>query len=501
MQESFRSGARFGLDIVRPKPEKDRTPSMQRAQLKSFLTVCLLFTAGAFGSSASAGTVWPQFRGPNCSGVSDSDKPPVEFGPKTNLLWKTELPSGVSSPCVWRDRVFLTAFASNQLETICIARRNGRILWRQTAPTGRIEATNPTSSPASATPAADGKRVYVYFGSFGLLAYDFKGREVWRKPLPIPATLNGSGTSPALMEDRLIVNRDQEEGKSSVLALDARTGRSLWEAPRPEFFSSYGTPVSWKRGRTTDVVLTGSYRVVGYDLKGGTEKWSARGLEALSVCPTPVIGENQLYVMSYSFGASKMPAYGELTTEMDKDGDQKISREEAPGFLKGLFDLLDKNKDGLVSEVEWNANLAMLNKGEHGVFAVRAPGNGDVTATHVVWKQKRGAATVSSPLFYRGRVYVVQDGGRVTCYAAKAGTILFEQERLGTEGAYHASPVAADGKIYFASTRGTVSVVEAGDTLKVLAQNKLSETIAATPAIADNILYVRTANHLWAFGK
>jgi len=494
-------GPSFGLDIRHAIPEKGRTPSMQYAHSKSFLTACILFAAGACSSSVSAGTTWPQFRGPNCSGVSDAEKPPVDFGPTTNLLRKIEMPSGVSSPCVWRDRVFLTAFQSNQLETICVSRREGRILWRRTAPAERIETTNPTSSPASATPATDGKHVYVYFGSFGVLAYDFKGRETWRKPLPIPASLNGSGTSPALMEGRVIVNRDQEEGKSSILALDARTGRTLWETPRPEFYSSYSTPVLWKRGRSSDVVLAGSYRVVGYNLKDGAERWSARGLEALSVCPTPVIGEDQLYAMSYSFGGSKMPTYVELSAEMDKDGDKQISRKEATGFLKTLFDLLDKNKDAHVTEEEWNANVAMLNKGEHGVFAVCAPGNGDVTDTHVAWRQKRGAATVSSPLFYRGRIYVVQDGGRVTCYEAKTGRILFEQERLGADGAYHASPVAANGKIYFASTRGTVSVVEAGDTLKVLAQNKLSESIAATPAIADHKLYVRTATHLWAFGE
>jgi outer membrane protein assembly factor BamB len=473
---------------------------MQSARSKSFLMVAYVaFTAST--CSISAASIWPQFRGPNCSGVSDSDKPPVEFGSTTNLLWKIELPPGLSSPCVWQERIFLTGFESNKLETICIRRRDGNILWRQTAPAEKIEATNPTSSPASATPATDGKRVYVYFGSFGVLAYDFKGGESWLQPLPVPALLNGSGTSPALMEGRLIINRDQEEGKSSVLALDARTGRALWETPRPEFFSSYGTPVLWKRGKISEVVLTGSYRVVGYDLKSGSERWSARGLEALSVCPTPVIGDDQLYAMSYSFGGSKMPTFAEITSEMDKDGDHKVSRDEAGGFLKAIFDLIDKSKDAFVAEEEWNANLAMLNKGEHGVFAVRAPGDGDVTATHVAWKQKRGAATVSSPLFYQGRVYMVQDGGRVTCYEAKRGNLLFEQERLDADGEYHASPVAANGKVYFASTRGVVSAIEAGNTLKVLARNNLAERIAATPAITDNKLYIRTATHLWAFGE
>ena len=492
------------LDIARTNPEETAMLSKRSAQsniLPLLAAGHMLLAAGLGSLPASAASMWPQFRGPNCSGVADKDKPPVEFGPTTNLLWKLAMPAGLSSPCIWRDRIFLTASESNRLETICISRREGRILWRQTAPAERIETTNPTSSPASATPATDGKRVYVYFGSFGALAYDFKGREVWRRPLPIPASLNGSGTSPALMERRLVLNRDQEEGKSSVLALDGRTGRILWETPRPESFSSYGTPIFWKRGKTAEAVLTGSYRVVGYDLGNGAERWSARGLEALSVCPTPVLGEGQLYAMSYSFGGSKMPAYASIRAEMDKNGDQKISRSEAGGMLEVLFVIADQNKDALVSEDEWNANVAMLTKGEHGVFALRAPGRGDVTATHVAWRQKRGAATVSSPLYYRGRVYAVQDGGRVTGYQAKTGTVLFEQERLDAPGEYHASPVAADGKIYFASTRGMVSVIEAGDRLKVLARNKLDERIAATPAITDDKLYIRTATHLWAFGE
>ena len=132
---------------------------------------------------------------------------------------------------------------------------------------------------------------------------------------------------------------------------------------------------------------------------------------------------------------------------------------------------------------------------------MRAPGEGDVTGTHVTWKAKRGVATVPSPLFYRGRIHLIQDGGRATCYDAKTGQPLYEQERLEVLGQYWASPIAADGKIYFASTRGNIAVIEAADSVKVLARNKLEERIDATPAIADNKFYVRTAKHLWAFGK
>ena len=181
----------------------------------------------------------------------------------------------------------------------------------------------------------------------------------------------------------------------------------------------------------------------------------------------------------------------------------RLSRAEAPAnFVEpGGLDLTDLNKDGFITEHEWTEFMARIRRGEHGLFALRAPGAGDVTATHVVWKNKRGVSAVASPLFYRGRVYVVQDGGRVTCYDAETGVPRYQQERLGVEGAYHASPVAAGGRIFFCAKPGTVTAVAAGDSLQILARNVLGETIIATPAIADDTIYVRTAEHLWAFGE
>jgi outer membrane protein assembly factor BamB len=277
----------------------------------------------------------------------------------------------------------------------------------------------------------------------------------------------------------------------------------VWETPRPKFNSSYATPILWQRDDVKDVVLAGSLRVVGYGLKDGKERWSATGLEALSVCPTPVLGDGQLYAMSRSMGGMTLPLFSSQLKEMDKNSDQKIAFAEGAGMFgsKQVFNAIDEDRDGFITEAEWNASGAMMSKGEHGIFAVRAPGTGDVTGTHVIWKGTRGSATVPSPLFYRGRVHLVQDGGRATCYRAKTGEALYEQERLEADGQYWASPIAANGKVYFASTRGNIAVIEAADTMKVLARNKLGQRITATPAIADDKLYLRTATHLWAFGQ
>ncbi|MEO6182891.1 MAG: PQQ-binding-like beta-propeller repeat protein, partial [Verrucomicrobiota bacterium] len=384
---------------------KQLPPPFRVSRLLFFVNILTMswFAGILCGERAGAVSIWPQFRGPNSQGVDDSGQPPVAFGPETNLLWKVQVPSGVSSPCLWGNHIFLTAHEAGKLSTLCIDRRDGKILWRMPAPTDKVEEVHKTSNPASATPVTDGKRVYVYFASFGLIAYDYNGREQWKKPLPVPFVVNGSGTSPALCNGRLILNCDQQGGKSVLLALEPRNGKTLWQTPRPDFPSGYTTPVWWKHDGAEEIVVVGSLRVVGYGLTDGKERWSARGLEAVSVCPTPALGDGQLYVMSRSLGegGSKLPAFPGLLGLMDKNGDGKIAIEEAVGPLRqnGAFEFIDRDRDGFVTAAEWTESEKFISKGESGIFALRAPGTGDVTETHVAWKQKRAVASVSSPLF------------------------------------------------------------------------------------------------------
>jgi outer membrane protein assembly factor BamB len=163
--------------------------------------------------------------------------------------------------------------------------------------------------------------------------------------------------------------------------------------------------------------------------------------------------------------------------------------------------MTDGNKDGLVTKGEWDATLAFLRSNEDNVQAIRPGGSGDSSSSHVAWKASRGISEMPSPLFYRGRLYFVRNGGMVTSYTPDSGRVVLDRQRLGTLGQYVASPIAADGRIYAASETGTIVVFRAGDTLEVVARNDLGESITATPAIADHKLYVRTANHLWAFGS
>jgi outer membrane protein assembly factor BamB len=394
----------------------------------------------------------------------------------------------------------VTGFGKGKLESICIDRRDGKVLWRQTAPAVRIERVNGLNSPATPTPVADGERVYVYFGSYGLIAYDHEGREQWRKPLPILNVRHGTGTSPILAGGRLVVNGDQEDMKSFLIAVDPRNGETIWRIPRPACFSSHTTPVYWRRQGAEEVIVAGSIRLVAYDLKDGSERWSCRGLEAISICPTPVIGDGIAFAMSYSM-EQKLETFDELLGKLDKNGDGKVSWNESPRIIRDVFSIIDLNRDGLLAREEWDANFAIFKQAENGLFAVGAPERGDVTGTHVLWKEKRGMPEASSPLYYRGRVFIVKDGGLASCFDAKTGRALYVTKRVGAEGQYFASPVAADGKVYIASRTGVVSVIEAGDSLNVLARNDLGEAITATPAIVDNKLYVRTAENLYAFGE
>jgi outer membrane protein assembly factor BamB len=343
--------------------------------------------------------------------------------------------------------------------------------------------------------------VGVYHATFGLVGYDFSGKELWRKPMPGLLTRNGSGTSPAMLDGRLVLNCDVEEGNSFLAAFDPATGKELWRTPRPEFMSGYTTPVRWQHDGRDEVVVSGSLRVVGYDLRSGKQSWTIAGTEAVSVCPTPVIGDGLLFVMSRSMSGSSLPEFAMLALGVDKDGDGKISRDEIPKVFieQGMFSGIDQDHDGFITEKEWATAKAFLAQADYGIFALKRPGEGNLTTNQIAWKHKKGVASVSSPLFYGGRVYVVQDGGRVTCMEAKGGRKLYEQERLEADGEYYASPVAANSHIYYCSSRGTVTVAKAGDTVEVVARNAIGESILATPAIADDTLYIRAGNQLFAF--
>jgi hypothetical protein len=193
----------------------------------------------------------------------------------------------------------------------------------------------------------------------------------------------------------------------------------------------------------------------------------------------------------------------DMLKDLDKDKDGAISREEGEKAFAGFFDNQDANKDGKVSREEWDAIAKFISEGKDAAFALKAGGTGDVTETHMLWKKTKGLPNIPSALVYRGQYVMVKDGGVVTAYDMKTGDEVY-QKRVAGAGAYYASPVAAGGHIYFTNlTDGEVTVLKAGSAdVEVVAKNPpLGERVAATPAIADNTLYIRTAGHLYAFAE
>lgn len=468
----------------------------------------LLLTLGlaAHSSAPAAETWWPQFRGPNCSGVSDTARPPAEFGPGKNQLWKVAVPSGLSSPCVWGDRLFLTAFADGKLETRAHARRDGKLLWQRVVPAAQLEEFHQSEgSPAASTCATDGQRVVSYFGSFGLICHDFAGQELWRHPLPRAETAGGfgSGASPTLAGGLVLLNRDLLRG-CSLLAVDVQTGKQVWETPRPDVTQSFGSAITWKNQGVDEVVMSGSLKLKGYDLRTGKERWSYTGLPSFT-CTTPVLGDGLLFFGGWSPGKSDapMPTFAQLAAGLDKNKDGAITPDEAKGTdLEPFFRAQDFNGDGKITAEDLEGLKSMMAKGENLLVAFKPGLAGEVSAGQVAWKQSRGLPYVPSPVLYQGRIYLVKDGGLASSFEAKTGQIHYQQERLDAIGGYYASPIAADGRIFVASLNGKLTAFAAGGDLpKVTHQADFGERLAATPAVVGNVLYVRTPKALYAFGQ
>jgi outer membrane protein assembly factor BamB len=475
--------------------------------MKKYASFVIAIALSVARAASGAESWWPQFRGDNASGVSESARPPADFGPGSNQLWKVPAPPGASSLCIWGDWIFMTAYEGGRLETCCYNRPDGKLLWKRDAHAEGIEEFNAEQgSPATATPATDGKNVVSYFGSCGLLCYDVNGKERWRHPLPIAQTMGGfgSGGSPLLAEGLVIVNRDQASA-CSVLAVSLKTGATAWETQRPDVTQSFGTPIFWKNDGADEIVMAGSLKIKGYDLKTGAERWTLGGVSSFS-CTTPVLGDGLLYYAGWAPGKDpgSYPTFQSLAQQADKNHDGVITFDEAKAAGFGsFFKSMDVNGDGKITAEDIDLAKAHLAKGENVLIAVKSGGHGELSADQVAWKQTAGLPYVPSPLFYRGRVYLVRDGGMVSSFDAKTGAPYYQKERLVDAGGnYYASPVAADGRIYFTSLNGRVSVVAAGgEKPMILCQVDFHERITATPALVENTLYLRTASALFAFGQ
>ncbi|UCG48186.1 MAG: PQQ-binding-like beta-propeller repeat protein [Phycisphaerales bacterium] len=492
-------------------------------------TILLLLNSAAGGSREKVN--WNQFRGPNGQGAAQADNIPVHFGPDSNVLWKTGVPAGHSSPVIWGNLIFLTCFEpadKKQLATLAIDREDGEILWRRVVQGETKVRFHALNNPASSTPAADDKHVYVYFGTYGLLCYDHSGKEIWQRKLDTPKSKYGMATSPILHQDKVILVLDGDGGSSHLLAVHRESGRTVWEQPRPLFKAGWSTPMIWRHGSAEELIVLGSKRLTSYDPSTGREIWWAGGFpqEAVGI---PVTGDGLLFAGAAALGGrgdDKLDAAAtwKITVEQfDRNHDNQIERDEMnagfafiqrpelprdnPGYalpvhnMDILLRIFDHDKNRIISEAEWMQTMSGFAAiSQPKLLAIRPGATNDARKTHLAWEIRRGIPETPSPLYCRGKLYLLRDGGFLTCLEAATGKEIFRQ-RIGASGQYTASPVVAGDKIVVASVRGGVTVIRVDDELKVLARNDFAEKIFATPAIAENKIYLRTAGHLYALGR
>ncbi len=467
--------------------------------MRRLVAVGLVGTCVGVVSVAGRGpSDWPQFRGAGAAAVADAAKLPVTFSPTQNVEWVAEIPGrGWSSPIVWGDRVFVTAainagdfkapstgiFGNDYVAELTkqglppeevnrrvVARdieladeaedvrymvyaldaRTGRIAWQQEAHKGKpAGGRHRKNTYASETPATDGERVYASFGgNVGVFAYTLDGTLAWKKTWPPqPIYLDfGTASSPVVHGGRVYQLHDNE-GKSFLTALDAKTGAEVWSVDRSAFEtrakSGWATPFIWTHSGRTEIVTIGKGLVISYGLDG-KELWRLRGMTQAT--PSPTAGDGLLYVGSGSQGENNRP-----------------------------------------------------------LFAIKPGASGDISLPQgqernefVTWFQPRFAAYTGSPLHYRGRVYSINDNGILQVANAETGKELYKARVGGGGLTFSASPLASNGRIYATSEDGDVVVFDAAsDEYTELAKNSFGEMSLATPAIGGDSLYVRTATKLY----
>jgi len=494
-----------------------------KRNISIFITCFAFFSLLEVNQLCAQPDNWSQFRGINCSGLAAEDQnPPVIFGPDKNILWKTSLPVGYSSPCIWGDCIFITGInvEGKLLNLFCIDRNDGTIRWEEDIAVKEFEKIHAMGNPDTATPSTDGERVYFYFGSYGLLCYDLNGKQEWNLPMPIPNSRHEMGTSPIIKGDLVILNCIGDQNDPRLLAINKYDGSIEWKhsLEKPKNRDSFSTPVIYK----DEIIIYASDYVAGYSIKTGDINWRFAIDVPDAVC-TPVLGENILYIASHStMGSppmiSQFPDFQAFAAKYDKNGDLKLDRNEVQDFRFKLYPEMpeipgydipimyvmgwwDSNKDNYIDSTEWNNKieywLARYNR--QGLKAIKLGGEGDINMDHFLWGQTEDVPYLSSPLLYNNHIYMIKNGGTISCFNAKNGNRLY-REKLGASGIYFSSPIVAGGRIYIASYKGIVTVFEAGTKPKLLVQNDMNEKIMATPAVVDNKLYIRTEKSLYAFG-
>ncbi len=432
---------------------------------------------------------WNQFRGPNAAGIAADSGYPVEFGPDRNLLWRTPVRPGKSSPALSPHYVFLTASDNGKLLTLCFDRQTGKLLWERSVDRARQEGMHALNEPASSTPVTDGDNVYVFFREFGLVSYDAKGNLRWKTPLGPFASSEGVSSSPIIAGGLLVMLLDQSYD-GYIAGFDLTNGELRWKTAR-SLSLGFATPVV----TAGKVVAAGTGNLSAYDPKTGKLEWIREGLAA-AIIATPAANQTRIYAFGY--GLTQPPPFSGILAQNDKNKDGKITQDEFGGntLLIRVGNQMG-DRDGVITEPEWKAAMEIAKKPD-SLIAVDAKNPAQPVE---LWRYERSfAGVIPSALHLDGLLYFVKNGGILT--ALNAETVeLVKSDRLPNPAGYSASLVADPaGVIYAASEKGTVTAIKAGRDWQPLQVNDLKEEIFATPALSASRIFVRTNEALYCFG-
>jgi outer membrane protein assembly factor BamB len=441
---------------------------------------------------------WSRFRGPNGSGVAKDSGYPAEFGKTKNLVWRTPVRAGKSSPVLTSRHVFLTAYEDGKLYTQCFERATGKLMWERAENRIGNDMANALNHPAAITPVTDGENVYAFFKDYGLISYDSAGKLRWKVQLAPFSNTMGLAASPIAAGDYIVVVADQVDGLSFIAAFDKRNGEMRWKKSRVEG-EAWGSPLFYSAPGSAPLILTAARgRFGAYAARNGEPAINADGLIATTIVGSPILHDDTVFVFGY--GSDAPAPFDDRLTRMDKNKDGKLSPDEygTDAFTHGIGKYVG-NRDGIIEREEWDAKQREV-MGPNRLSALRIEKRDGGVGVRELWKyDKSFTSVIPSPIVYQNVLYIVRNGGILTAFDTKTGTVLKTGRLNGAISGYSASPVAADGMVYLASEEGKIAVVRAGAEWEVQAVNDLGEGCYATPALSGGSIYVRTADALYRF--
>jgi outer membrane protein assembly factor BamB len=447
------------------------------------IACALLVTFGASFAPFAKCADWRQFRGPDGLGISNEKNLPAEWSDTKNIVWKVKLPgAGASSPVTLGNRIFVTCYSGYGMDTkepgdmkelkrhlLCLDRKAGKSLWAKEfepeLPEHRYTGEGAYHGYAASTPITDGQRLYVFFGKSGVYCFDLNGKQLWRTSVGKNTNGWGSGASPILYKNLLIVNASVESG--SMIALDKMTGKEVWKAPK--IGSAWNTPMPVAKMEFNEWCQAN-----GFEPDKLTEKQTATLKQLHAVEPVELVVNVQGRVVA-----------------VDPDTGKEL------WFADGV-------KSYVCPSVVAHKGLVYMIGGGSVSMAIRTGGRGNVTDTHVLWKQKKGS-NASSPIYHDGYLYwASENGGVLHCQDAGTGKEAYSQRLAPAAGRIWASPVLADGKLYYISQFKGVFVVAAGPKFELVAHNVFTDDNSranASVAVSDGQLLLRNDQYLYCIGN